>query len=67
MWSFQGTLSVRQVALENYKELELSVRRGSPNKGLNLVYVFVRLFFPASCCKLCFCVALHFFSSTVPR
>ena len=48
MWSFQGSLSVRQVALENYKELELSVRRGSPKKAQNLIciYVFLKLFLP---------------------
>ena len=36
------------MGLENGKELELSVRRGSPKKALNLVciYVFVRLFLP---------------------
>lgn len=46
--SFEGTLSVGQVALENCKELELSVGRGSPKKALNLVciYLFVRLFLP---------------------
>ena len=46
--SFEGALSVGQAALENCKELELSVRRGLPKKALNLVfiYVFVRLFLP---------------------